>query len=248
MARKAQTAVERCKNQLVPLLDKMTIHLLVEKGFDPKQYTSDPKIAQLLAHVANRIYPSVRALFEIHSVIEDVALIHSMSGSFSSRNKTINKSKYLHILWFAFENECYVFKEKIKPFHNKSSNLHRIFDNNSTNNLPGLLKKIDKKLGTHIRSRGTSVHEFNNYHTYINFFEMIEIINKAGAQLPAPGFGDVKGHHSDVKYIVKKDIFRGLDFMCGIFNEEISKEMDLLSSRIEWINTTCQGLRERGLN
>lgn len=187
-------------------------HFMLEHGFQAEGIT-DAKTAEALKLFNYEVGLAIRAYLELHDVINDTITSLKMAARFPW-GKTISKSDHFKLVWFQFTNLCYMYREKYLLVNNRCNRVARLTRTSSPVDHKKILKLIDKELGIHIRSRGSTIHEWYEHHKQVQNYRMIEIITKGGRQ----GWDDLlKYHYTDLKIMLKLDIEAALQSMEDIF-------------------------------
>lgn len=170
----------------------------------------DLEIKKLIYQLHNTVLLMTKALFELHSVYEDMLITYKMAQRYPWRMTQIRKAEHLRLVWFQFVNLCYLFEEKTKLFHNQYACCLRIFsDGTERISLRMRNKQIKACLGGYIKARGQTFHEWYANHQAVHNFNLIEFISILSPEATL----DVDGHYREAKFMLSIDIRQAITFM-----------------------------------
>lgn len=160
--------------------------------------------AELLAYQGHSV---VAAVVQLGSVMDDLSTAVNMLSRYPWVPNKVSREDHLELIWFLFQNLCYKFKEKLKLVYNSQKILSINLKKETPSWLKSELKIVEKQLAAEIRSRGNSVHSWNEVTRPVHFVGMVAAFSNArelGETIDLPdGYFDVKGHFRDARYELK---------------------------------------------
>ena len=181
------------------------LRLYKEPIFD---HVSDANLRRALYKVSSICLFYLKSLAQLRGVIDDMIACRAMIGSFPWRSQSITRTQHIELHWFLFEDLCYIYREKLKRYYNNKVRFANFLSHSKPDWLKKELKLLDSELGSHIRRRGDTVHNWGSQHTAVSLFSTVAMAKSVGVELPS----DLNEYESDARSELKYEARQVIQF------------------------------------
>ncbi len=169
----------------------------------------DRRTDQALFYLASTACQMLKGVLELRATLEDLIMARRMLKRYPWHGTEISKVKHIELTWFLFQNLCYKFKEKLKLCFNAQKRLSSFLKIEPPTWLKAELKVADIALGSTIRARGNTVHNWDVKHSSIDWLNTVTNFEFAKAQGEDVALSemllDVDGHYRSAKLDLRNE-------------------------------------------
>jgi hypothetical protein len=186
---------------------------------------------------------AVGSFFQLYSVYENTIVSFKMSRRYPWRDDEIAKTGHLGMVWFAFVNQCGLFRDKAKSFFNAYNRAMQASERDrDVVDVASKLRLIDEALGEQVRARGGSFHDWYVEHSGAMHLELPDLVDSAGKLDSA--LGKLEGYYGPAQSALSADIESAVVVMEDILIAALDREIPALIAAIGAFNAHVDMLKD----